>query len=1103
MKTTFTLKASALFILFLCAAALAAAQQRPCESWQTGYRGADATGSHVLAYWQFQPGAVTRDTSGHGHDLRLAGAKETAAGRFDGALESAAGFPIIDQRHGAVTAGKGLSPKGAFTLEMWIKPAAGLKADYSPVLVDKKYVAHTDFQWRLSAADKSSARRLVAILGFGDESESFASDPFQPAAEWQHVAFIYDGAGEVRFFRNGAALGLARRPGRGAVAPGIKEFSIGDRLGSNYAGFPGLIDEVRLCEGVLEFRPVAVTLRAPRATWLRMEKAEPALVTVRNLTKAAAKGLRMTVSVEGVAGQQNHELGDLAAGAARELPCPLDTALRPDTYRLKARLELPGPPALASDETLEFTIAARPPARMPVMMWGVYGAESVTQELARLKDLGFTHCLGGGGADFGAIWAAGKPVAPGTDEQIAKTKSMLDLALANDFGIAFSLSPGGWLKERKDLQRVDRQGKPYAARPDVNAALPGLAEFCFNVGASIARTYSQYPAWRATLIDTEVRDSTQLSFAPRDHAAYRAFAGAEIPAAAASKSGVKWTELKDFPADRIIADDHPILKYYRWFWSVGDGWNALHSAVHRGVHSTGRGDVWTWFDPAIRAPSLGGSGGEVDVLGQWTYTNPDPLRIGFFTDELLAMAANSPRNPRVMKMTQLFWYRSQTAPRQSGAGHAASPFDDHDPDAAYITISPMHLRESFWTKLARPVSGIMYHGWQALVPTDSTGGYRYTHPDTKEEFRRLHRGVLEPLGPTLLKLGEPRRDVAFLDSFTAQIFAGRGSYGYNSDEAYLTLLYAQLQPEVLYEDQLTSRGLEGYKVLVLADCDVLPAAVARRVREFQTRGGLVVGDENLAPGIKADITMGRVVRQKKGDADKTALLANAAKLRAALDAKYARAVDSSNPEIVARRRVAGEGEYIFVVNDHREFGGYVGQHGIVMDNGRPSAGEVTLSRAGGSVYDLVAGREVPAETRAGKLRWSVNLDSCDGRVYMVTPRPIAGVKVSAPEKAARGAALPIAVTVTDASGAPLPAVIPVRVEISDPAGRAAEGSGYYGAENGRLELRLDVASNDAAGLWRIHATERASGREATGYFRVGTSARNAGKDGGTKIFAGG
>ncbi|MDQ3624739.1 MAG: hypothetical protein M3463_20030, partial [Verrucomicrobiota bacterium] len=299
--------------------------------------------------------------------------------------------------------------------------------------------------------------------------------------------------------------------------------------------------------------------------------------------------------------------------------------------------------------------------------------------MPRLKDLGFTHCLGRG-ADYGAIWAAKKPVPPGSQEQIAKMKEMLDFALAKEFGIAFALSPGGWLKDRHELQRVDRNGKRSATRPDANAVLPGLAEFCFNAGASMAQTYGAFPAWQAALINTEVRDSSQVSFS-----------GADIPPEVMSKSGVEWAKLKDFPEDRVIPDEHPLLKYYRWFWTVGDGWNALHSATHRGVHSTGRDDV---FDPAIRAPSVGGSGGAVDVLGQWTYTNPDPLRIGYFTDELIAMAANSP-------------YRSQSAPKKPGADHVASPFDDHDPDAAYITISPMHLRASFWTKLARPVSGTM------------------------------------------------------------------------------------------------------------------------------------------------------------------------------------------------------------------------------------------------------------------------------------------------------------------------------------------------------------------------------------------------------------
>jgi hypothetical protein len=665
-----------------------------------------------------------------------------------------------------------------------------------------------------------------------------------------------------------------------------------------------------------------------------------------------------------------------------------------------------------------------------------------------------------------------------------EVKGMLDSALAHDFGIAFALSPGGWLKDRKELGRVDRGGKPNAARPDVNAALPGLSDFCFNVGASMAQTYHAFPAWQATLIHTETRDSSQLSFSEFDREAYRKFSGADIPVEAVIKNGVDWTKLKDFPKDRVIPDDHPLLRYYRWFWTVGDGWNALHTAVHKGIHSTGRDDVWTWFDPSIRAASVGGSGGEVDVLGQWTYTIPDPLRIGYFTDEVFAMAANSPQHPRVMKMTQLFWYRTQSAPKKDGAAHVASPFDDHDPDAAYITISPMHLRESFWTKIARPVSGIMYHGWQALVPTDSTGGYRYTHPDTKEEFRRLHRDVLERLGPMLLQVGDRPSDVAYLESFTSQMFARRGSYGYSGDEAYLTLLHAQLQPQVVYEEQVIRIGLDQFKVIVLADCDVLTSSVASRIQAFQKRGGLVVGDENLAPAIHPDIRIAKIIRTKKGDADHAAILANAAKLRAALDAKYSRPVDSSNPEIVTRVRTAGPSDYVFVVNDHREAGTYVGQHGLVMENGLPSTGTITLKREGGHVYDLVAGRRVVSVSVDGKTSWPVNLGPCDGAVFLVAPEAIAAVKLKAPHSVPQGAKVDVEVTVADASNRAVQAVLPVSVEISDSAGGRAEFSGHHAANDGRLGLHLDLAPNDATGVWQIRVKELVSEQEATAFFRV-------------------
>jgi len=74
--------------------------------------------------------------------------------------------------------------------------------------------------------------------------------------------------------------------------------------------------------------------------------------------------------------------------------------------------------------------------------------------------------------------------------------------------------------------------------------------------------------------------------------------------------------------------------------------------------------------------------------------------------------------------------------------------------------------------------------------------------------------------------------------------------------------------------------------------------------------------------------------------------------------------------------------------------------------------------------------------------------------------------------------------VVDKNGRPLDAVVPLRVDIRDPSGRDAERTGYYGAKDGRLELKLDLATNDSPGVWQIRARELASGQTATSYLRV-------------------
>ncbi len=1061
-----------------------------CEPWSAGYAGEDATGPHVIGLWQFNAGAETADASGRGHDATLQGAAIGAEGRFGGCLECFPGWPVEDKPHRAqVPNHPALSPSGAFTLEMWIRPKDQLDEKYpDSFLLDKKYVAHDDYQLILGAADKSGNRILQANLGFGADSQTYYSQParFEPG-RWRHIAFTYDGAGAGRFYVDGRSWGGGEFPARKAISPGKHLLSIGDRIGSYYHGFPGFIDQVRITSGVREFRRVRLEQVSDRRVFVRREPDVRLQLAVTNLQRVPLARASVKVSLQGT-GDQAFELQNLAPGVAQTVEYPVDASLRPDEYAVVARLELPEPQDESLEERLSIRLVPRhPPHQFPVLMWGIYGG--VDDEAERLQQIGFTHVLGLG-ADYGRIWDANQPVQAADDQTVARTKRTLDAALARNLTVVASLSPGAAMRNREELQRVGRDGKPYPSREDVCGLLPPLADFCFRVGQSVGQTYGHFPAFGAALIHTEVRDHARPCFHPEDFAAFRKHAGFEIPKEAATSRGVDYTKLDGFPASRVIPDDHPLLAYYRWYWQSGDGWNLLNSRLHEGLATMGRPDFWTFHDPAVRVARVSGSGGSVDVLSQWTYSYPDPIRIAVATDELLATAAAAERPQQVMKMTQVIWYRSQTAPEPKTPG-AALPYrarwEIEQPDAPFITIAPMHLREAFWTKIARPIRGIMYHGWQSLVPCDSPGGYRYTHPDTQHELARLIRQVIRPLGPTLLQTPAAKSDVALLESFASEMFARRGTYGWGggwTGDCHQVLQYAHLQPEIVLDETIATRGLDGYRVLVMPDCDVLTETVAARIKAFQAAGGIVVGDERTCPAIQPDILLAVCQRTGRADADKQALLGRAAELRTKLDARYRRSVDTSNPDIIPYLRKFGPTDYVFLVNDRREYGQYVGQHGLVMENGLPAEANIAVQRDSGVVYDLVNSRPVAAQANEGRLGFTAALGPCDGGLYMVCPEAITGVRVDVPEQVLPGAQARCMVRVVDAQDRPLAAVVPVDIQVRDPAGRLAEFSGAYGAAEGQVELVLDIAANDPFGTWQIEARELASGQTARSYFRV-------------------
>lgn len=243
------------------------------QPWQQKYEGDEATGEHVVALWSFDGDVPLVDVT-ETFKLSLRGKSRIAEdGKFGGCLESfrtikPAGAPkgdpngamLVTKKPGAIT------PEGPFTVEMWIKTKDEIAKTGNVRLVDAKYVFYKHKHPRMNAGfglelqrrKGNDTFRAIVGLGFGEESESLSTDTFTiKPGEWTHLAMTYDGEGTVTVFANGNKVSsrTCKTPGRKGVAPARVSLTIGDRYGSNYRGFPGHIDQVRICNKVIEFKP--------------------------------------------------------------------------------------------------------------------------------------------------------------------------------------------------------------------------------------------------------------------------------------------------------------------------------------------------------------------------------------------------------------------------------------------------------------------------------------------------------------------------------------------------------------------------------------------------------------------------------------------------------------------------------------------------------------------------------------------------------------------------------------------------------------------------------------------------------------------------------
>ncbi|OYW40496.1 MAG: hypothetical protein B7Z35_01075 [Hydrogenophilales bacterium 12-61-10] len=658
------------------------------DPWEESYANLDATGLHVLGCWKFDELPLA-DASGHGAQLALNRANLVPDGRFGGGLRCGADTRLaVAKPH--------YSPQGAFSAEMWVKLSGNSPLQQTACLLDKQGTHMEDFCWNLLPANERGLRQMVVRLGFGSYVKEFVSEPLAlPVDVWRHLSFTYDAAGRVVFYADSQCVGEAFVERCGAVQPGGQPLCFGSTLGGA-AAFTGVIDEVRLCSGVRGFAAFALEINSTSHVWERMERPWPMKITCTNLRTQPLSGANMTFITDGM--EQTFIFPDLAPGAANVNEFGPDTSLKLGTYTLEVVM---GKGSNRVSRMLEYQIVGRRSQMLPVVMDGA--AES---DLPQLQPLACTYWAGISSDDAPYLGTANK-----SRPLVVRPKLEAGLLSGLRSVAALDYAP---LMLSRGFRKVGRDGNEYSP-PEINAAHPEAANLMGACGNMFTLYYRYSNAWTGVLLGSSARVGTQPGFSTPEADAYRKFSGQEIPADVQGDA-VDWQKLPGFPKDRMIPDEHPILKYYRWFWSEGNGWKAVNEAWYRSYErrKQDRAETWVMHHPSVRQPSKAGAFSAVMNIGDQSMDSRDPLMAGLCMDQQFAMRAAHGHEMGVFGMLPLSWERGQVAPLGAESTAESILQQDRVSPMQRISMAPAILKENLWMMLARPVKGLVLSDWFAL-----------------------------------------------------------------------------------------------------------------------------------------------------------------------------------------------------------------------------------------------------------------------------------------------------------------------------------------------------------------------------------------------------
>jgi outer membrane protein assembly factor BamB len=312
-----------------------------------------------------------------------------------------------------------------------------------------------------------------------------------------------------------------------------------------------------------------------------------------------------------------------------------------------------------------------------------------------------------------------------------------------------------------------------------------------------------------------------------------------------------------------------------------------------------------------------------------------------------------------------------------------------------------------------------------------------------------------------------------------------GEYFGRLYEAYVSCLYAHRPASFVFAEDVRPETLSAYRtVLVVGQRVEIEPALARALAAARSAGVPVRYDDTCLPstvrGFEAlGTAFDRVEHDPniwQDDSAYTRVTAYFEEHAAALDRVFGRTLSpivSADSGILASERTSGDGRFVWVVDDviPRMDPGLAWRTSLLISSRVPLQTRVGLDAAG-TVYDVFARRRVAAEGRVVE----ADLRDLPARLFAVLPRPIAKVDLDVPGQVVAGQSLPWRVVVRDDRGAPVPAALPVRVQLLAADGSTLEEQAAATSPNGDARDRWTVPV-ESSGHVVVRAVDLVAGIE--------------------------